>query len=220
MIESPEEQAKQRVRQLIWAYFWLLLIEGALRKWVVPRFSNPLLLIRDPVMLGIYFYAIKAQVFPRNVWAVSLWIIGILSAVAILGSPLFPYLPLKAMVEVTAYGFRSNFLHLPLIFGMAGVFDEEDVKKFGWWILVVMIPMGLLMAVQFKASPDSFINRTAGLGEAEQLTAGGGKIRPPGPFSFISGPVLLMSVAAAFLLYCAHTRTVFTTLLLFDAAYA
>src|SRR5947207_12528095 len=111
--ETPEEKAKHRVRQLIWLYLWLLLVEGALRKWALPRFSNPLLLIRDPVMLGIYFYAIKAQVFPRNVWAVSLWIIGILSAVAILGSPLFPYLPAKALVEVTAYGFRSNFLHLP-----------------------------------------------------------------------------------------------------------
>ena len=49
-IESPEEKAKHRIRQLIWLYLWLLLIEGALRKWVMPRFSNPLLLIRDPVM--------------------------------------------------------------------------------------------------------------------------------------------------------------------------
>src|SRR5467141_1004452 len=218
--ETPEEKAKHRVRQLIWLYLWLLLVEGALRKWALPRFSNPLLLIRDPVMLGIYFYAIKAQVFPRNVWAVSLWIIGILSAVAILGSPLFPYLPLKAMVEVTAYGFRSNFLHLPLIFVMASVFDEEDVKKFGWWILFVMIPIGLLMAVQFKASADSFINRTAGLGEAEQLTAGGGKIRPPGTFSFISGPVFYMSAAAAFLIYGALTRTVYKGWLLIASAAA
>jgi len=111
-------------------------------------------------------------------------------------------------------------LHLPLIFVMASVFDEEDVKKFGWWILFVMIPIGLLMAAQFKASPDSFINRTAGLGEAEQLTAGGGKIRPPGPFSFISGPVFYMSVAAAFLIYGALTRTVYKNWLLIGAATA
>src|SRR5260370_23611569 len=111
--ETPEQKAKHRVCQLIWLYFWLLLVEGALRKWALPRFSNPLLLIRDPVMLGIYYYAIKAHVFPRNVWAVSLWTIGILSIFAILDSPLFSYLPPKAMVEVTAYGFRTNFLHLP-----------------------------------------------------------------------------------------------------------
>jgi hypothetical protein len=220
MIATPDEKAKHRVRQLIWLYLWLLLVEGALRKWVAPRFSNPLLLIRDPVMLGIYFYAIKAQVFPRNFWAVSLWIIGALSVLAVLGSPLFPYMPLMALVEVTLYGFRSNFLHLPLIFVMASVFDEEDIKKFGWWILFVMIPMGLLMAAQFKASPDSFINRTAGLGEAEQLTAGGGKIRPPGPFSFISGPVFYMSVAAAFLIYGALRRTVYKNWLLISSGAA
>jgi len=213
-IESPEEQAKQRIRQLIWAYFWLLLIEGALRKWVMPRFSNPLLVIRDPVMLAIYYYSIRAHVFPKNVWVVALWFIGICSALAIFLSPLFPYLPWKEMAEVVAYGFRTDFMHLPIIFVMASVFDHEDIKKFGWWILVLMVPMSLIMAAQFKASPDSFINRTVGLGEGEQLTAGGGKIRPPGTFSFISGPVFYISVAAAFVLYGALTRAVYKNWLL------
>ncbi len=208
-IESPEEKAKHRIRQLIWLYLWLLLIEGALRKWVMPRFSNPLLLIRDPVMLGIYFYAIRAQVFPKNFWTISLWIIGVLSVLAICGSPIFSILPVAAMLEVTAYGFRTDFLHLPLIFLMASVFDEEDVKKFGWWILLLMIPMSLIMVAQFQSTADSFINRTAGLGEGEQLTAGSGKIRPPGTFSFISGPVFYMSVAAAFFIYGALTRTAY-----------
>src|SRR5207244_1199530 len=112
----------------------------------------------------------------------------------------FPWQPLAA---VTLYGFRSNFLHLPLIFIMAKVFDEEDVKRIGWWVLLGMIPLSLLMVAQFQASPDSFINRTAGslADEAEQLTAGSGRIRPPGTFSFISGPIFYCSVAAAFVLY-------------------
>jgi hypothetical protein len=103
---------------------------------------------------------------------------------------------------------------------MASVFDEEDVKKFGWWILVLMIPMGLLMAAQFKASPESFINRTAGVGEAEQITSGGGKIRPPGTFSFISGPVFYMSASAAFLIYGALRRTVYKNWILIAAGVA
>src|SRR5216684_2649169 len=218
-IESPEEQAKHRIRQLIWLYLWLLLIEGALRKWVMPRFSNPLLLVRDPVMVAIYFYAIKARVFPRNFWVVFLWVIGGLSLLVSI-VVLFPFLRFDWILEVTFYGFRSNFFHLPLIFIMASVFDEEDVRKFGWWILVLMVPMSLVMVAQFEASPDSFINRTAGLGEAEQLTAGGGKIRPPGTFSFISGPVFYMSVTAAFLIYGALTRTVYKNWLLIGAATA
>ena len=224
MIENPEEKAKHRVRQLIWLYFWLLLVEGALRKWALPRFSNPLLLIRDPVMLGIYFYAIKARVFPKNFWVVSLWVIAAFSIIATIVLARFslisPYVPVVPISEVALYGVRTNFLHLPIIFVMASVFDEEDVKKFGWWVLFVMIPMGLVMAAQFQASPDSFINRTAGLGEAEQLTAGGGKIRPPGTFSFISGPVFYMSMAAVFLIYGALRRTVYKNWLLISSGVA
>jgi len=212
-IDNPEEKAKSRVRQLIWLYFWLLLIEGALRKWVVPQLSNPLLVVRDPVALAIYFYAIRARVFPRNAYVISLLVIGVLS-LAVSVAVLYPYLPLKPILEITLYGFRSNFFHLPLIFVMANVMDEEEVKKIGWWILLLMIPMGLIMVAQFKASPDAFINRTVGLGEAEQLTAGGGKIRPPGTFSFISGPVFYVSVAAAFLIYGALTRAAYKTWLL------
>jgi hypothetical protein len=218
MIESPEEKAKHRVRQLIWLYLWLLLLEGVLRKWVMPRFSDPLLLVRDPVMLGIYYYAFRARVFPRNGWIVSLWIIALLSLLASILLARFSlvsgYVPPIPILEVNLYGMRANFFHLPIIFVMASVFDEEDVKKFGWWIIVLMIPMGLLMAAQFKASPDSFINRTAGVGEAEQITSGGGKIRPPGTFSFISGPVFYMSVSAAFLIYGALRRTIYNNWLM------
>jgi len=222
--DSPEEKAKQRVRQLIWLYLWLLLLEGVLRKWVLPRYSDPILLIRDPVMVAIYYYALRAHVFPRNGWVVSLGIIG---AVSLLVSMLLArfsviadFIPVVPILEVTLYGMRANFLHLPIIFVMANVFDEEDVKKFGWWIILLMIPMGLLMAAQFKASPDSFINRTAGLSEAEQLTAGGGKIRPPGTFSFISGPVFYMSVSAAFLIYGALRRTVYNNWLMIASGVA
>lgn len=219
-VETPQQKARQQVVQLIWAYFWLLLIEGALRKWVVPRFSNPLLLIRDPVMIGIYYYAIKAHVFPKNGWSVSLWIFGGLSALAIVLSPIFSFLPWSSMVAVVGYGFRTNFMHLPLIFVIGSVFDYEDVKRFGWWVIVLMIPMSLIMAAQFEASPESFINRTAGLGEAEQLTAGGGKIRPPGTFSFISGPVFYMSLSAAYLIYGALTKKVYKNWLLIVAGVA
>jgi len=223
-IESPEEKAKRRVRQLIWLYLWLLLTEGVLRKWVLPRYSDPILLIRDPVMVGIYYYALRARVFPRNGWVVSLGFIGALSLLASMllarFSLIADFVPVVPILEVTLYGMRANFFHLPIIFVMANVFDEEDVKKFGWWIILLMIPMGLLMAAQFKASPDSFINRTAGLSEAEQLTAGGGKIRPPGTFSFISGPVFYMSISAAFLIYGALRRTVYNNWLLIASGVA
>ena len=78
--ESREEKALRQIRRLIWLYFWLLLFEGALRKWVLPQLSNPLLIIRDPVVLLIYLLAIRARVFPRNAWMLSLGVIAFLSA--------------------------------------------------------------------------------------------------------------------------------------------
>src|SRR5213075_902612 len=68
----------QNIRRLIYLYLFLLIIEGALRKWIVPQFSNPLLLVRDPVVLAIYLLAWRAHIFPRNAFISSLATIGIL----------------------------------------------------------------------------------------------------------------------------------------------
>ncbi|MBA3651978.1 MAG: hypothetical protein H0W66_10995, partial [Chthoniobacterales bacterium] len=53
----------RHLRQLIWLYLWLLIFEGAFRKWIVPQLSAPLLLIRDPVALLIYLLALRARLF-------------------------------------------------------------------------------------------------------------------------------------------------------------
>jgi hypothetical protein len=204
------------IRRLLWLYIFLLVVEGALRKWVVPQLSNPLLLVRDPIVLLIYAVAIPARVWPRNVFMYCLIPIALLSWIVSV-FVLEPYIPMSRVLIVTVYGFRSNFLHLPLIFIFANVFDAEDVKRIGWWILLGMIPMGLIMAAQFQASPDSFINRTVGLGEGEQITAGGGKIRPPGTFSFISGPICYVALSTAFAIYGALSRTTYRTWLLISA---
>src|SRR5438034_9945711 len=105
----------QNIRRLIHLYLILLIIEGALRKWIVPQFSNPLLLVRDPVVLVIYLLVWRAHIFPRNAFVSSLATIGILSWIVSI-FVLDPYVPLSRILLVTAYRLRSNFLHLPLIF--------------------------------------------------------------------------------------------------------
>ena len=203
----------RRIRQLIWLYLWLLLFEGVFRKWIVPQLSSPLLLVRDPVVLLIYLLALRARIFPHNIYVISLEIIAVFSwASGII--VLLPYFPIQSIILVTGYGVRSNFLHLPLIFIIPAVFDLEDVKRVGWWTIIGMLPMAVLMALQFAASPEAFINRVAG-GEGTQLAAGGGKIRPPGVFSFISGSVYYASAAAAFLLHAVLAKLPYRTWLLY-----
>ena len=219
MQSDTDKLTIKHIKWLIWLYFGLLIFEGTFRKWILPQYSDLFLVIRDPVVLAIYALALKAKVFPRNGYIIWLGIIGALSWIVSL-IVLEPYLGLKPLILVTGFGFRSNFVHLPLIFIMGKILDLEDVKKLGWWILLGLIPMAVLLAVQFNAAPDAFINRTAGVGESQQITAGGGKIRPPGTFSFVSGVIFYAAISAAYLLYGALTRGLYRNWLLFSAGLA
>ncbi|MEY2503938.1 MAG: hypothetical protein QOJ05_505 [Verrucomicrobiota bacterium] len=219
MQSATNQKSLTAIRRLIWLYFWLLIFEGTFRKWILPQYSDILLVIRDPVVLLIYLLALRAHIFPKNRYVIWLGVIAILSWLVSL-VVLEPYLSFKPLLLVTGFGFRSNFLHLPLIFVMANVLDLDDLKRFGWWVLVGLIPMAVLLALQFNSAPDAYINRTAGLGDTTQITAGGGKIRPPGTFSFVSGVIFYAALSAAYLLYAALTRGVYRNWLLYAAGLA
>lgn len=208
-------------RRLIYFYLILLIFEGALRKWLVPQWSNALLIVRDPVVVLIYLCAIRARAFRWNAYVISAGIIGVLAwLIGIL--VLLDYFPIKIVLLVTTFGFRCNFLHLPLIFIMPVVFNFDDVKRIGWWTILGIIPMSLLMAWQFHASPEAFVNRTAGLGGegVTQIQTSGGKIRPPGTFSFISGAIFYVSAAAAFYLHALMSKIPYKNWLVYSAGAA
>jgi hypothetical protein len=197
--DSPEARARRYIRYLIWAYFWLLLVEGVLRKWVLPDLSNPLLVIRDPVVLAIYALSFRARVFPRNAWVMALIVMAILTTGATFFQ-LWDYVAPEAIAVVAGYGIHANFFHLPLIFIMARVLTIEDVKRFGWWTLVLLIPMTVLMIAQFRAAPDALVNRTAS-GEGTMLMSAMGKVRTAGPFSFVIGVVAYFALATGYIVW-------------------
>jgi len=47
-------------------YFLLLIFEGALRKWVFPQLSGPLLIVRDPIGLLIIWEAYRTHKWPKE----------------------------------------------------------------------------------------------------------------------------------------------------------
>ena len=185
------------LRRLIWLYFWLLVFEGALRKWILPQYSSPLLVIRDPLVLLIYFLALKNDLFKSSGFLRGALILS--TASLLLAS--LQFILLKVPTSVLLFGWRTNFLHLPLIFLIPQIMDLREVQRLGKWVLLVGIPMSLLMAYQFKSTPDAWINRTPGLAGGTQLLSALGKIRPPGTFSFITGPVSYFALASAFLVF-------------------
>jgi hypothetical protein len=164
----------------IWAYMILLIFEGALRKWVFPGFAEPLLIVRDPVAIGIYLLAAASGTFPRNGF------LG-LAAVLAIASIAFTFIGGHGEPRVTLYGFRTNYLHLPLIWIMAETLD-------------LAIATSVLMIMQNRAGADAWVNRGVGGGEGGQIHGAMGRGRPPGFFSFTTGPMMFLPLAMSFCL--------------------
>lgn len=180
-----------QIKKLVWAYFFLLVFEGALRKWIAPSLSDAILIIRDPVVLGIYYLSYRNGTFPRN--GFLLWG-GILAFLSLMAGMLAP----GNTFIVAIYGFRSDFLHWPLVFIVPSAFDAADIKRVGFWTLMLAIPLAALMVLQYLAPIDSWLNTGAG-GEGGQIASAGSHIRAAATFSFISGPMYYYALVAAFL---------------------
>ena len=194
---TAESRRVTVLRRMIWLYFALLITEGVLRKWMIPSLAAPLLVIRDPLVLLIYVQAVRCRRFPVSGPMVAYFLL--LSSFVLLA--LFQMIAgIGGGPMVAAYGLRTNFLHLPLIFVIPQVLSYADVTRLGGWILRLSVPMTGLMIWQFLSGPDSWINATAA-GGGQQIGSAMGKIRPAGTFSFITGAAHFFVLATAFLIY-------------------
>ena len=180
------------LRSLIWTYFWLLIFEGALRKWLFPGIADILLLVRDPVAIIIFIRAFSLGIYPRTIWTHSLMAMATIFAVVGL-LQLVGGVPVK--LQVVVYGWRTYFVHLPLIFIIPVVFRFEDVVSMLRMTLILSIPMILLVVVQYLTPDFGWINAAAQ--EGGQLAFVGDKIRPPGTFSFNTGAACFFALATA-----------------------
>jgi hypothetical protein len=213
-LPSLEDQHVIALRRLIWIYFWLLVFEGALRKWIVPSLSTPLLVVRDPLVLLIYLQAMRCRRFPLNGLVLGCFFL-------LVGFVLLSLAQIIAGVGggalVAAYGLRTNFLHLPLIFVIPQVFSYADVLKLGKWVLILSIPMTALMVLQFESSAGSWIN-AATRADVQQIEFAMGKVRPSGTFSFATGAAHFFVLATAFLVYAlAQKRAIYPRWLVWSA---
>ena len=205
-ISLPRNQPKRKVvsqavasdyafiKKLIWTYFLLLLFEGALRKWFLPGLSQGLLIIRDPIVIWIYYLCYAQGVFPldnKYLQRCFQWV-----ALAVVLS----FLINRAHPLTIAYGARTNLLHFPLIFIMARVLTFKDVLSFGKAFLLLALPMTWIVAQQFQADRFDTINTAAG-GVGHQIMTSGDKVRASGTFTFVSGIVFYYCFTVAYIIY-------------------
>ena len=196
------------IRKLIWVYFLLLLFEGALRKWFMSGLSNELLIVRDPIVIWIYYLAYAQGLFPlENKYLQRLFQWTMVSIVlSILINQAHPF--------AIAYGARTNLLHIPLIFIMGRVLKWKDVINFGKAFLFFSPFMTWVVAEQFQADRTDIINVAAG-GTGHQMMTSGDKVRASGTFSFVSGIVFYYCFTVAFIIHGFLQKNTFPKWLLY-----
>ncbi|WP_083580570.1 hypothetical protein [Bacteroides ilei] len=180
-------------RKLIWIYIFLLIFEGALRKWFLPSLSDLLIVVRDPIVVWLTLVGWRKG-WLKNRYAVSMMIVSTISLIMTL-------LVGHQNLIVALFGWRIYFFHFPMIFVIGKVLTRTDLLKIGQFFLWMSIPMTILIIIQFYSPPNAWVN--IGLGGEGTAGFGGslGYMRPPGTFSFISGYVLFQGVVGCYLLY-------------------
>jgi hypothetical protein len=166
----------------------LVVIEGALRKWVLPGSQDLVYFAKDIVLLAAYvgFWNSRAQLrfrlTPLPGLAVALGLAAFFGALQVF-NPRLPSLALGVL------GFRSYFLYAPLAFVLPAAFDDDAaLGRFLKWYLLIPIPVGLLAGLQFFAPGGSALNVYARGGADTVSTFGSSTyVRVTGTFSYISG---------------------------------
>lgn len=180
-------------RKAIWVYLFLLIFEGALRKWFLPQLATPLLLVRDPIAIWLTVVGLQRGWIKSGYITVMMVVstISMLMTLAVGHHNLF----------VALFGWRIYFFHYPMIFVLGKVLSRTDLLKIGQFILWVSIPMTALIVVQFYSPQTAWVNIGVG-GEGSAGFAGAlGYFRPSGTFSFTSGYVMYQALVGCYLLY-------------------
>jgi len=192
---APATGSNIWLKRGVWAYFLLLIFEGALRKWFLPGLNQPLLVVRDPIALWLIYSVWRRGAMPKSFLLMAMTWIGVVS--------IFTSLFLgHGNLAVAIFGARILLIHFPMIFVIGRILDRDDVIKMGRALLWITIPMAVLIGLQFYSPQNAFVNRgvggdTAGAGFSGAM----GYFRPPATFSFTNGTHLFFGMAACFIFY-------------------
>ncbi len=198
-VKSGIDQTEARRRRIVTAIFiiyWLLIFEGALRKWFLPGLHTILYFVRDPFVIYVYLHVIWHKMWPRKTptYIVGLALCGLFLVLALLQNVV-----LGLPAQITAIGYRNYFWYLPLAFIIGEHFKGQDLAKLCRQTLIIAIPIGMLTFLQFKSGPTSFVNK-AFSDEAAVALVSRDIVRTYGTFTFTLGQVLFIGSIIAMVL--------------------
>lgn len=199
-----ERSVPARIFQLIFIIYFLLIFEGAIRKWAFPQLENVLFFIRAPFTLALYGIVLYYRIWPR-----ANWILLVGYALAYLAVPMviiqmisWDYAP-RALL-VAAYGWYNYFFYIPLAFIIGKYFRRRDFQQIIRFTLWISIASAILVFFQFYSPAKSVINSGYAQDTVNQFGAVGsalGYVRPQGFFTTSLAQTMFVTVSLVFVAY-------------------
>jgi hypothetical protein len=170
----------------------LLVLEGAIRKWLFLGAQDLVYLGKDVLLIGIYlgFLRQRAQLRDRPPLLPVLYTALAIGAAFGLFEISNPQLP---NLLVGIFGFKAYFLYVPLLFVVPAAFDSDrDLAIFLRRYILLSIAVGALAVTQFLSPSSSALNTYAraveGPGPGSATTFGSSEfVRVTATFSYITG---------------------------------
>ena len=173
----------QNWRMSVKATFVIVILEGVLRKWVLPQASDMIYFLKDLVLLGAYArfymgsepkYHCKSTIFTTTLFMVIVWCVSQVFNPS-LGSPIVGW-----------FGIKAYLFYIPLMWMLPSLFQsQEELYQFLSNYLLLVIPVSILAIAQFFSPVNSLINVYGGGVLAKAVVDGNARVT--GTFPYISG---------------------------------
>ncbi len=203
-VVNLRERYRRRVVSAFVLIYFFILFEGILRKWLLPGLSSLIYFIKDPIVLYIYWYAIRFGFFSKNL--LSAYFIVLAAVFLVLVSAFLLSSPEGFIIY--GYGVRNYLLYFPLIFVAGKTLRRVDVYRFARITLFAAIPISVLVLLQYSSGPQAYVNK--GIGDDDFIfMIADGVVRPYGTFTFTAGHVVYVSACFAFLVAAIFDKALF-----------
>lgn len=192
------------LRLLSYLYLCFILFDGILRKWVLPFWSTPIMVVKQAIAILICIYGIQFY-SKMTKWEKSFMLLGFAAFVT---SMVFGHQNLL----VAFYGCLPYWFGFPVCFILGKVLRYQDLIRIGYILVYASIINSLLLIVQFSSPVESFVNNQGGeldyelFGYSVQSLEGG--FRPSGLFVYNSQNALFQMLALSYILFLLFLRTV------------
>ncbi len=142
------------IKKLIIFFFIYMVLEGVLRKWILPDFKVQIYFLKDFFLVIIYFLALKYNFLFKTKYSkfFAIFII-IISLYGLIGYD-FNFEGILSFI----LGTRSYWLYAPLTLIIIHLFKQDDLIKFFEINLFFVFPYFLLTLIQAFSSDASIIN--------------------------------------------------------------